>query len=231
MKRIKEKNEKLIREFLTTKSKSSFDKLVANNLRLVSFVMHLVNVSSNRREDYFDVGEIGLLKAINLYDESYLDKCSFTTFAVACIKNEIFNQYRSEADYFETLSLDYTASSEDGERDNFASVVSMKQYLSVDNSDAAEEFIDREYKEYIKKVVYEVLKEKFDERDKEIIIYYFGLEGETLSHAQLASKYGVTRSEIFRRYKRVMEKVRERLESTYEDGDLKIEKKSCKKGK
>ena len=43
-------------------------------------------------EDYFQIGAIGLIKAINSFDES--KALQFSTFAIACINNEILSYIR-----------------------------------------------------------------------------------------------------------------------------------------
>lgn len=62
--------------------------LVEENLRLVSFAMNKLPIYLfDSREDAFQIGVIGLMKAARSYDPSR--KILFATYAVPCITNEL----------------------------------------------------------------------------------------------------------------------------------------------
>ena len=108
MSSYKEKNDELIREYLKTKSKESFDDLVMNNQKLIYFALKTMNIPLKYYDIYFDAGLISLMEAIKGYDEKYLGKCSFSGYALKCIKCKFYKVFKSERNYYRLskISLD-----------------------------------------------------------------------------------------------------------------------------
>lgn len=67
--------------------KQARDELVKGNLKLILSVIKKVNSKNEQADDLFQVGSIGLLKAIDNFDESHGVK--FSTYAVPMIIGEI----------------------------------------------------------------------------------------------------------------------------------------------
>ena len=51
-------------------SKQAKDKLINHNLRLVAHIIKKFNVSESENEELISVGTLGLIKAVNSFDES-----------------------------------------------------------------------------------------------------------------------------------------------------------------
>lgn len=89
-------NDEMTRLFIEMKngSKEAKDKLVEGNLKLVLSILKRFKTNANNINDMFQIGCIGLIKAIDNFDLS-LNVC-FSTYAVFLIKGEILRAFRDE---------------------------------------------------------------------------------------------------------------------------------------
>ena len=87
-------NEEMITLFKEYKQgdQTAKDKLVEGNLKLVLSILKRFKTTSNNINDMFQIGCIGLIKAIDNFDIS-LNVC-FSTYAVFLIKGEILRAFR-----------------------------------------------------------------------------------------------------------------------------------------
>ena len=89
---------KLLREIRETNSKEARDKLIQGNLRLVLSVMQKFSGRGEDMDDLFQIGVVGLMKAINNFDLS--KEVRFSTYCVPMISGELrrylrdFNQIK-----------------------------------------------------------------------------------------------------------------------------------------
>ena len=74
---------------------SARNELVSRNLRLVMSVVNRFSREADDKEDLFQVGCIGLLKAVDRFDESYGNR--FSTYAVPVILGTIREHLRSSS--------------------------------------------------------------------------------------------------------------------------------------
>ena len=70
------------------------DLLVQNNLSLVWSIVHRFNNLTYDKEDIFQIGCIGLIKAIQKFDLNY--QVQFSTYAVPIILGEIKRHFRDD---------------------------------------------------------------------------------------------------------------------------------------
>ena len=89
-------NEEMIELFKEYQNgnKEAKDKLVEGNLKLVLSILKRFKTNENNINDMFQIGCIGLIKAIDNFDLS-LNVC-FSTYAVFLIKGEILRAFRDE---------------------------------------------------------------------------------------------------------------------------------------
>lgn len=66
------------------------DKLIRHNLRLVAHIVKKYYASSTDQEDLISIGTIGLIKAVNSFDNT--KGARFATYAARCIENAILSQ-------------------------------------------------------------------------------------------------------------------------------------------
>ena len=65
------------------------DKLIRHNLRLVAHIVKKYYASSTDQEDLISIGTIGLIKAVNSFDNT--KGARFATYAARCIENAILS--------------------------------------------------------------------------------------------------------------------------------------------
>jgi RNA polymerase sporulation-specific sigma factor len=88
LKTIKNKDmEELFKELKNTNDKSIREKLVMGNLKLVLSILKKYNNRNENLDDLFQIGCVGLVKAIDNFDLSYGVK--FSTYSVLMIEGEI----------------------------------------------------------------------------------------------------------------------------------------------
>ena len=87
------------------KEKASFarEKLITHNLRLVAHIVKKYDNCKNLNDDLISVGTIGLIKAIDTFDETKANKLS--SYLSRCIENEILMYIRSNKKVISTLSI------------------------------------------------------------------------------------------------------------------------------
>ena len=90
----------------------SKEELFNENKPLITYVINKMCLDNSKFEDYFQIGAIGLWKAINCYKEE--KGFEFSTFATKCIKNELLLEMRKEAKQTPCISLDAPIKEEDG---------------------------------------------------------------------------------------------------------------------
>ena len=95
-------------------------KLIEDNMNLVYFCVSNYYPTYIHDEDIIQCGMVGLCKAAEKWDES---KSTFSTFAIACIQNEIRYEFRKRSKHHGILSLDYEITTDDGEVTTFGNVL------------------------------------------------------------------------------------------------------------
>ena len=68
------------------------NQLVEHNLRLVAHIVKKYNNLERDMDDLISIGTIGLIKAVNTYDETKGNR--LVTYASRCIENAILSQMR-----------------------------------------------------------------------------------------------------------------------------------------
>ena len=87
--------DRLFREYKKENSKDAREKLIYYNYRLVLSITHRFCPKKDNIDDIFQVGVIGLIKAINNFDISY--NLKFSTYAVPMISGEIKRYLRDDS--------------------------------------------------------------------------------------------------------------------------------------
>ncbi len=122
-------------EMLEQGDKSAREELILRNLPFVNYIFNKSFYAKNNadKEDFFQTGVIGLIKAVDSYK---LGKCNFTTFAYTCIKNEIAMAMRKLPKAGE-ISLDLKQVLSNGEE------FSLSEFIASDD-DIEEEVIKKD---------------------------------------------------------------------------------------
>jgi len=176
--------------------KEARNKLIEHNLRLVA---HIVKKYDHRKEDMDDlisIGTIGLIKGIDSYSEKKGTR--ITTYCARCIENEILMHFRSDKKNSKNISLnDQVGFDKDGNEITFLDILKTPKpdfALDIHNKDNIS----------LLKDYFQVL----NEREKEIIIKRYGLNGEDdITQKEIAKELGISRSYVSRIEKRALTKM------------------------
>ncbi|MDY2888273.1 MAG: RNA polymerase sporulation sigma factor SigK [Candidatus Caccosoma sp.] len=87
------------------------EKLITHNLRLVAHIVKKYDNCKTLNDDLISVGTIGLIKAIDSYDENKAKKLS--SYLSRCIENEILMYIRSNKKVISTLSISQSIGQDD----------------------------------------------------------------------------------------------------------------------
>ena len=180
-------------ELIRLKKENTLDsrtKIIEANIRFVKFLVEDFNCDFDQKEELFQVGLIGLIKAVDTFD---IDKgFSFSTYAKKCIMNEIsmyFRKNNKDENHLNDLN-------------DFSDI------------DLEENYIEQEEKIIILKMIKDL-----PEREKEIILMYFGFYGKLYTQLEIANKFGIGQSYVSRLIKSIIVKFRKEI------GDYQVNKK------
>lgn len=174
--------------------------LVEHNLRLVVYIAKKFENTGIGIEDLISIGTIGLMKAINTFNNG--KNIKLATYASRCIENEILMYLRKKSKMKGEVSLDEPLKCDyDGNELLLVDILSQSENEVLDNLFTKEE--------------YSKLHEAIDElrpREKEILSLRFGLNGyEELTQKETAEKLGISQSYISRLEKRIIKKLKNNL--------------------
>jgi RNA polymerase sporulation-specific sigma factor len=192
--------EKMYLERARAGDKEAKDILVKHNMRLVAHIVKKYSGSAET-DDLLSVGSIGLIKAINTYQDG--KGTQLATYTARCIENEILMLLRASKKHKNTLSLsDPVGTDKDGNELTIIDLLSEKEdtvFSQVEKSIQREKFI-------------KLLKDILNLREYTIITMRYGLEdGVPMPQREVAKKLGISRSYISRIEKRAIEKARQNL--------------------
>ena len=177
--------------------KTAKEKLITHNLRLVA---HVVKKYSGAAEtdDLISVGSIGLIKAVNTYDES--KNTAFATYSARCIENEILMLLRSNKKHNNEVSLyEPVGSDKDGNELTIMDLLSEKEDVVFEKADKR---LERE--KFIK-----FLKETLTDREFKITCLRYGIKcGRTYAQREVAAFLKISRSYVSRIEKKAIEKIK-----------------------
>lgn len=185
--------------------KKARDVLIKHNLRLVA---HVVKKYSNAGEadDLIGVGSIGLIKAINTFEEGKGTQLS--TYAARCIENEILMLIRVNKKHKNVISLNDSLG-----RDKDGDDISLKDVIEDTETDLFKNVGDA----ILAQKMLKIIKETLSDREQKILFYRYGLAGyPVLTQREIALKLGISRSYISRIEKKALEDIKAKLEDEKE---------------
>ncbi len=136
------------------------EQVVQDNLGLVWSIVHRFKNSYYDKEDLFQIGCIGLMKAINHFDTSY--NVQFSTYAVPIIMGEIKRYFRDDGTIkvsrsLKELNIKVTKAKEylQNTTNEEPTVEDIAQYLQVDVQDVVEAIDASYYPTSLNEPIYE----------------------------------------------------------------------------
>ena len=180
--------------------KEAKDLLITHNMRLVAHVAKKYSGAAET-DDLISVGSIGLIKAVNTYDNS--KGTQLATFAARCIENEILMLLRANKKFKNDISLsDTVGADKDGNELTLMDLLCEKEdsvFSEVDKSIEREKFL-------------KFLKSVLNQREYMVMVMRYGLKGNrSYAQREVAKFLKISRSYISRIEKRAIEKLRKNL--------------------
>lgn len=174
--------------------------LIEHNLRLVVYIAKKFENTNVDIEDLISVGTIGLIKAVNSFDDA--KQIKLATYASRCIENEILMHLRKVIKTRKELSLD-----EPLNVDWEGNVLLLSDVLGTES--------DVIYKDIETDVEREILIASFNKlppRERQIIKFRFGILGSPKkTQKEIADMFGISQSYISRLEKKVMNKLKKEM--------------------
>lgn len=177
--------------------------LVEYNLRLVAHIVKKYQTANRSTEDLISIGTIGLIKAINTYNESKGSR--LVTYASRCIENELLMRLRQERKEAREVSL-YEPIGTDKEGNE----ISLMDIISVDDENILQDIIVSDHINHISDIFFKVL----DKREQIVLTLRYGLfHNDEMTQKDIAKKLNISRSYVSRIEKKALFKLRSALTS------------------
>lgn len=176
--------------------------LIVHNLRLVVYIAKKFESTGIGIEDLVSIGTIGLIKAVNTFCPT--KNIKLATYASRCIENEILmflrkaSQYRGDLSIDEPLNTDYEGNE-----------LLLSDVLGTDDDIVSKGIENEAERTMLRDAVAEL-----GGREREIMEMRFGLlDGKEKTQKEVADIIGISQSYISRLEKKIIKKLRVRLES------------------
>lgn len=190
---------------LTENSPEARNTLIVRNLRLVVYIAKKFESTGIGIEDLVSIGTIGLIKAVNTFCPD--KNIKLATYASRCIENEILMFLRKSSQYRGDLSIDEPLNTDgDGNELLLSDVIGTEE-------DIVSKGIENEAeRELLRNAV-----SQLGEREREIMELRFGLiDGKEKTQKEVADMIGISQSYISRLEKKIIRKLRTKLEKMLE---------------
>ncbi len=175
--------------------------LIEHNLRLVAYIAKRFESVGTNIEELISIGTVGLMKAVSTFNKE--KNIKLATYASRCIENEILMFLRKASSQRKEISIDEPLSVDwDGNE------LLLSDVLGSDNDVVSRALEDDEERRILMDAV-----EDLNPRERVIIEMRFGLGGyEELTQKEVADALGISQSYISRLEKKIMQRLRKRIE-------------------
>ena len=174
---------------------------IKGNLRLVLSVIKRFSNSNENVDDLFQIGCIGLIKAIRTFDEK---KGRLATYACRCIENELLMFLRGkkkssrEVSLFEPIGQD-----KEGNEIHLVDVIEQNQPDIVESMELSGNI----------RRLFVLMDANLTQRERQILIMRYGLYGNReVTQSEIGTRLGISRSYVSRIEKKALGKLREKFE-------------------
>ena len=157
-------------------------RLIEHNLRLVAHIVRKYYTSQTGQEDLISIGTIGLIKAIDSFNDK--NGARFATYAAKCIQCEVSIN--------DTIDMDH-----DGNPLTYIDIIKVDDTIADD--------IDEKWK--IARAL-RYIRDELDERERQIIVMRYGLDNRpSITQREVAQQLGISRSYVSRIEKNVLARI------------------------
>ena len=181
-------------------------KLISCNIKLVikRVMSNFMSVDYDKKE-LVSVGCVGLIKAVDTYDISR--GYEFSTYICKCIDNEIKMFLRKLNKYSGILSLDDVLYGSEKDDD-----IKLKDCIKSRDIDMEEEYIEKDLS-IIELQLLQQSMECLSERDREIVMLYFGFyNNKRYDQQEIADMFGISQSQTSRIINCSLKKIKAKME-------------------
>lgn len=191
----KDEEERLLNEFHNGNLDAK-NKLIEHNLRLVVFLSKKYESTKIDLEDIVSIGTVGLIKGINTFKGD--KNIKLATYCSRCIDNEILMHIRKNKKRNLDVSLDESLSF-----DKEGNELTLKDVLGTEDDIVTKGLEENDLKKIMRDEI-----DKLNDRDKEIMVKRYGLDGsEELTQKEVAELLGISQSYISRIEKKVIKDI------------------------
>ena len=197
---LTEDEEKVLLDGAENGDSLSRQKLIEHNLRLVVYVAKKFSNSDVDVEDLISIGSLGLIKAVNTYNQD--KNIKLATYASKCIENEILMYLRKISKHKQMVSLD-----EPLNVDSEGNELVLFDLLPSESGTPTDDMEKNTEKQILWKVI-----NKLNAREKEIMVLRFGLTGgDELTQKEVADNLGISQSYISRLEKKIVVRIKKEI--------------------
>ena len=198
---LTQEEEDILLKELANDNQTAKERLIEHNLRLVVYIAKKFENTGLDFEDLISVGAIGLIKAIQSYDNN--KNIKLATYASRCIENEILMQLRKSSKIKSEVSLEEPLNCDsDGNELLLCDVLCFEEENVTKGLELSAE----------KQLLFKSL-QKLQKREREIMILRFGLFGkEEKTQKEVADYFGISQSYISRIEKKILGKLKKELD-------------------
>ena len=177
------------------------DTLIEHNLRLVVYIAKRFENTGANIEELISIGTVGLMKAVSTFNAD--KNIKLATYASRCIENEILMFIRKSAGQKREVSIDEPLSVDwDGNE------LLLSDILGSDGDVVSKDMEDDEERKIVRAAV-----TGLSERERVIIEMRYGLlSGNELTQKEVADALGISQSYISRLEKKIMKRLRKKIE-------------------
>ena len=175
------------------------DRIIRHNLRLVAHIVKKYYTVSGGQDDFISIGTIGLIKAVNSFDNT--KQARFSTYASRCIDNEVRMSFRKQKKAPATVSMNEPIEAgKDGSALTVIDVVPDDFLLDEDCERRDETARLRQ------------LVDGLSGRQRQVVLLRYGLSGQPpMTQQEVADLLGISRSYISRIEKAAVLSLRQSL--------------------
>jgi RNA polymerase sporulation-specific sigma factor len=193
-----EEEDLMIRNIETEEAR---DALIEHNLRLVAYIAKRFENTGANIEELISIGTVGLMKAISTFNSE--KNIKLATYASRCIENEILMFIRKSSSQKKEVSIDEPLSVDwDGNE------LLLSDILGSDTDVVTKDMEDDEERKILLGAV-----SNLSDRERIIVELRFGLgSGKELTQKEVADALGISQSYISRLEKKIMSRLRKKIE-------------------
>ncbi|MCD8118067.1 MAG: RNA polymerase sporulation sigma factor SigE [Lachnospiraceae bacterium] len=186
----------------TAEQKDAKSILIEHNLRLVVYIAKKFDNTGVGVEDLISIGTIGLIKAINTFDNQ--KKIKLATYASRCIENEILMHLRRSQKMKMEVSIDEPLGSDwDGNE------LLLSDILGTDEDDISRDMEDEAERGMLRAAI-----RRLPQRERMIIELRYGINDpneKEMTQKEVAELLGISQSYISRLEKKIIKKLKKEM--------------------